>query len=226
MTAKVIEALESIKSLDMFEDLALYFIGGTALAYYLDHRISEDIDIISTEPLDYKNIISIISSIGGEKLRDENAVALRMAGLVPDEYMLKFNLDGVKLEFFRASTPLQVSIITDVKASKYLESSLRMLDVQSIAKLKLIALLSRNKSRDLFDFKVILEKNVLSIEEILDIASQTKYKITTLESLYTYIEKVEEPKDDEVVYLDEEKPINLDFDNIKAETLNAIRNIS
>ena len=226
MTAKVIEALESIKSLDMFEDLALYFIGGTALSYYLDHRISEDIDIISTEPLDYKNIISIISSIGGEKLRDENAAALRMAGLVPDEYMLKFNLDGVKLEFFRASTPLQVNIITDAKASKYLESSLRILDVQSIAKLKLIALLSRNKSRDLFDFKVILEKNVLSIEEILDIASQTKYKITTLESLYTYIEKVEEPKDDEVVYLDEEKPINLDFDNIKAETLNAIRNIS
>ena len=226
MTAKVIEALESIKSLDMFEDLALYFIGGTALSYYLDHRISEDIDIISTEPLAYKQIISIISSIGGEKLRDENAVALRMAGLVPDEYMLKFNLDGVKLEFFRASTPLQVSIITDAKASKYLESSLRILDVQSIAKLKLIALLSRNKSRDLFDFKVILDKNVLSIEEIFDIASQTKYKITTLESLHTYIEKVEEPKDDEVVYLDEEKPINLDFDNIKAETLNAIRNIS
>jgi len=63
---------------------------GTALSYYLDHRISEDIDVISTEPLDYKKIVSIISSIGGEKLRDENAVALPMTGLVPDEYMLKF----------------------------------------------------------------------------------------------------------------------------------------
>jgi len=225
MTAKVIEALKRIMSLDVFEDPSLYFIGGTALAYYLDHRISEDIDIISKESLDYKKIIFTISSIGGEKLRDENAVALRMAGLVPDEYMLKFNLDGVKLEFFRASIPLQISIITDAKSSKYLESSLRILDAKSIAKLKLIALLLRNKSRDLFDFKVILEKNVLSIEEILDITSQTKEKITTLADLYTFIEKVEEPKDDEVVYLDEEKPINLDFDDIKAETLNAIRNI-
>jgi hypothetical protein len=189
MTAKVIEALKSIKSLDVFENPSLYFIGG-------------------------------------EKLRDENAVALRMAGLAPDEYMLKFNLDGVKLEFFRASTPLQISVITDAKSSKYLESSLCILDVKSIAKLKLIALLSRNKSRDLFDFKVILEKNVLSIEEIIDITSQTKHKLSTLESLYTFIEKVEEPKDDEVVYLDEEKPINLSFDEIKAETLNAIRNIS
>ncbi|MBA1420534.1 MAG: nucleotidyl transferase AbiEii/AbiGii toxin family protein [Epsilonproteobacteria bacterium] len=226
MTAKVIESLESIKSFNMFEDLALYFIGGTALSYYLNHRISEDIDIISTEPLPYKQIISIISSIGGEKLRDENAVALRMAGLVPYEYMLKFNLDGVKLEFFRASTPLQIRIIMDAKISKYSEASLRILDVKSIAKLKLIALLSRNKSRDLFDFKVILEKNVLSIEEILDITSQTKHKITTLEGLYTFIKKIEEPKDDEVVYLDEDRPINLDFVDIKAETLNTIKNIS
>lgn len=222
----MIEALESIKSLSMFENLELYFIGGTALSYYLDHRISEDIDITSKEPLDYKQIISIISSIGGEQLRDENAVALRMAGLVPDEYMLKFNLDGVKLEFFRASTPLQSKIIVDAKVSKYLEGNLQILDVKSIAKLKLIALLSRNKSRDLFDFRVILEENILSIEEILDITSHTKHKITTLESLYTLIEKVEEAKDDEVVYLDEEKPVNLGFDEIKAETLNAIRIIS
>jgi hypothetical protein len=222
MTARVIAALESIKSLEMFENLALYFIGGTALSYYLEHRISEDIDIISTEPLAHKKIISIILSMGGEKLRDENSVALRMAGLVPDEYMLKFNLDGVKLEFFRASTPLQIKIIKDAKASKYLEASLNILDVKSIAKLKLIALLSRNKSRDLFDFKVILEENILSTDEILDIVSRTKYKINTLESLYTFIEKKEEPKDDEVVYLDEDKPINLNFNEIKADILNII----
>jgi hypothetical protein len=224
MTARVIAALESIKSLEIFENLALYFIGGTALSYYLEHRISEDIDIISTEPLAHKEIISIILSMGGEKLRDENAVALRMAGLVPDEYMLKFNLDGVKLEFFRASTPLQIKIIKDAKASKYLEASLNILDVKSIAKLKLIALLSRNKSRDLFDFKVILEENILSTDEILDIVSRTKHKINTLESLYTFIEKKEEPKDDEVVYLDEDKPINLNFNEIKTDILNVIWN--
>jgi len=35
----------------------------------------------------------------------------------------------------------------------------------------------------------------------------------------TFIKKIEEPKDDE------DRPINLDFDDIKAETLNTIRNI-
>ena len=87
MTVKVIEALESIKSLKIFNDRSLYFIGGTALSYYLEHRISEDIDIISTEPLLYKKIVSIILDMGGKKLRDENAVALRMAGLFPDKYI-------------------------------------------------------------------------------------------------------------------------------------------
>ena len=222
MTVSVKEALKNIKSLELFNTSGLYFIGGTALAYYLDHRISEDIDIISTEPLPYKKIISIILSIGGEKLRDENAVALRMAGLVPDEYMLKFNLDGVKLEFFRASTPLQIKILKSSKFSKYLEGNLIILDVQSIAKLKLIALLSRNKSRDLFDFKVILEKKILTTTEIIEIAIQTKYKLETMENLYKFIQTIEEPKDDEVVYLDEEKPINLSFNEIKVGTLKVL----
>ena len=219
MTVKVTEALERIKSLEIFDDADLYFIGGTALSYYLVHRISEDIDIVSTKPLAHQKITSIITGMGGQKLRDENAVALRMAGLFPDEYMLKFNLDGVKLEFFRASTPLQKKIISDAVHSRYLDGSLHILDIKSIAKLKLIALLSRNKSRDLFDFKVILKKNILSVEEILDISSQMKQKLKTLESLYDFIEKLEQPKDDEMVYLDEDKPVNMTFEEIKYDTL-------
>ena len=224
MTVSVKEALERVKSLEIFNDgTGLYFIGGTALAYYLDHRISEDIDIISTERLPHKEIISMVTSIGGIKLRDENAVALRMAGLVPDEYMLKFNLDGVKLEFFRASTPLQIKILKSAKASTYLEGTLNILDVKSISKLKLIALLSRNKSRDLFDFKVMLEENILTADEILEITIQTKYQLETMDSLYTFIENIEEPKDDEVVYLDEEQPINLSFEEIKLGTLEVLK---
>ena len=44
MTANVIKALEKIQDLNLFND-DLYFIGGTALSYYINHRISEDIDI-------------------------------------------------------------------------------------------------------------------------------------------------------------------------------------
>jgi len=224
MTAKVTEALENIKSLEIFNDSHLHFIGGTALAYYLNHRISEDIDIISTEPLPYKTIIPVITGMGGHKLRDENIVALRLAGLFPDEYMLKFNFHGVKLEFFRASMPLQKQIIRNAITSKYLDANLNILDIKSIAKLKLIALLSRNKSRDLYDFKVILEKNVLTEQEILDILIEAKPNLKTLKELHSFIETLEIPNDDETVYLNEKNPINLTFEEIKVDTLTMIKN--
>jgi len=44
-----------------------------------------------------------------------------------------------------------------------------------------------------------------------------------MDSLYKLIEALKEPKDDEVVYPDEEKPINLSFDEIKVGTLKVVR---
>jgi hypothetical protein len=226
MTLNVTNALESIKSLSLFNDSSFYFIGGTALAYYLQHRISEDIDIISKQTLPYKNIIATIQSIGGRKLRDENALALRLAGLFPDEYMLKFDLHGVKLEFFKASTLMQNSIVSDATITKYCDSKLNILDVKSIAKLKLLALLSRNKSRDIFDFKTILENKILNDSEILEITSQSNKEIKSLKHFYDFISNIEQPKDDEAVYLDEDKPINLTFEEIKENTLSVMKSWS
>lgn len=77
------------------------FTGGTALAYYLSHRISEDIDIVSSKSLEHRKIIPNITALGAIKLQDENVTALRIARLFPDEYMIKFVLDNVKLEFFK-----------------------------------------------------------------------------------------------------------------------------
>ena len=102
MTVNVQNVLNKINNNEIFND-KLYFVGGTALAYYLNHRISEDIDIVSANTLKYKQIIPNIMSLGATKLQDENVSALRMAGLFPDEYMIKFVLDNVKLEFFQAN---------------------------------------------------------------------------------------------------------------------------
>ena len=99
MTANVKQVLQKIANNEIFND-ELYFTGGTALAYYLNHRISEDIDIVSSSKLNHIAIISQMSSLGAMKIKDEHETALRMAGLFPDEYMIKFVLDDVKIEFF------------------------------------------------------------------------------------------------------------------------------
>ena len=222
MTANVITLLEQIKELDIFESHPLYFVGGTALTYYLEHRISEDIDIISAAPLPHRQITNAIVALGGTKLKDANAMALRLAGLFPDEHMLKFNLHGIKLEFFAASTPLQKEIVKTASVQPYQKGKLQIIDLTSIAKLKLIALLNRRKSRDLFDFKTVLENDTLTKEQILEIGSKAIKEIDSFSSFCDFIENMQVAEDDEMVYLDEKDPKPLDWDEIHKEVLSLL----
>lgn len=213
MTVDVTAVLEKIKELDIFED-ELYFVGGTALSYYINHRVSEDIDIVSPKILKYENIIPFMQGLGAKKIEDENVFALRLAGLFADEYILKFILDDVKIEFFCANRAIQKEILKDTKFLNYNGSKLKVLDVKGIAKLKLVAFFLRDKTRDLFDFGAILENKIISTNDILLIAKELK-NISTKDELIKFIVNKKEPKDDESVYLDEKDRVNLSFEEIK-----------
>jgi len=221
MTANVIKTLKKIQGLDLFNE-DLYFIGGTALSYYINHRISEDIDIVSACSLKHKEMISLMLSIHANKIKDENVFALRLAGLFPDEHILKFNLDGVKIEFFKASRTIQLEILQQSSFTQYENSNIKILDLKSISKLKIVALFSREKSRDLFDFGAILDNNILSIDEILDISIKLS-KVDSEVSLVEYISNKEEPLNDETVYLDEKEQSNLSFIEIKTKVIESMK---
>jgi predicted nucleotidyltransferase component of viral defense system len=218
MTANVKKAIEKIYNNNIFDD-ELYFIGGTALAYYLNHRISEDIDIVSISSLKYKVIIPSMSLLGAIKLQDENVTALRIAGLFPDEYMLKFIIDDVKLEFFQANRAIQKEILKESTFTNFENSKLKILDLKSTVKLKLVALIMRNKSRDLFDFGAILEHKVVDIHEILELFSKLDSDIKSIDDIASYINSKKEPKEDEAVYLNEESRIDLSFQEIKDKVI-------
>lgn len=206
MTSSVINVLNKIKELGIFED-ELYFVGGTALSFYINHRVSEDIDIASPKVLKYKNINPIMQSLGAKKVEDENVFVLRLAGLFPDEYILKFILDDVKIEFFYANRTIQKEILKNVEFINYDKSKLKILDIKQIAKLKLVAFFQRDKARDLFDFGAILENRLISFDDILLIAKELK-NISS--------------KDDETVYLDEKNRVNLSFGEIKKDVIKKI----
>ena len=196
----------------------LYFIGGTALSYFINHRISEDIDIVSPKTLNYKRIIPLMSTIGAKKVDDENIMSLRLAGLFPDEYILKFILDDVKIEFFFANRPIQKQILKELTFTNYENSNLKILDLKLIVSLKLVALLQRDKSRDLFDFGSILDNDIMTINEILCIAKESK-NINSKEDLRNFISNKKEAKNDEAVYLDESNRLDLSFEDIKQQVL-------
>ena len=217
MTSNVISTLNKIKNLEVFKD-ELYFIGGTALSYFINHRISEDIDIVSPKTLNYKRIIPLMSTIGAKKVDDENIMSLRLAGLFPDEYILKFILDDVKIEFFFANRPIQKQILKKLTFTNYENSNLKILDLKLIVSLKLVALFQRDKSRDLFDFGSILDNDIMTINEILYIAKESK-NINSKENLINFISNKKEAKNDEAVYLDESNRLDLSFEDIKQQVL-------
>ena len=217
MTSNVISTLNKIKNLEVFKD-ELYFIGGTALSYFINHRISEDIDIVSPKTLNYKRIIPLMSTIGAKKVDDENIMSLRLAGLFPDEYILKFILDDVKIEFFFANRPIQKQILKELTFTNYENSNLKILDLKLIVKLKLVALFQRDKSRDLFDFGSILDNDIMTINEILYIAKESK-NINSKENLINFISNKKKAKNDEAVYLDESNRLDLSFEDIKQQVL-------
>ena len=221
MTANVKQVLQKIYNNDIFND-ELYFTGGTALAYYLNHRISEDIDIVSSSKLNHIAIISQMSTLGATKIKDEHETALRMAGLFPDEYMIKFLLDDVKIEFFQANRPIQQEILSKMTFNNFEGSKLKILDVKSVAKLKIIALIMRDKSRDLFDFGAILKHNVLSEDEIIELFSKVDDKLNSLESIVNFIKGKIEPHDDEAVYLSETDKIDLTFKEIQNSVIKSL----
>jgi len=218
MTVNVERAIEKIYNSDIFNE-ELYFVGGTALSFYLNHRISEDIDIVSSSTLNYKNIIPSMSVLGAKQVRDENATALKMAGLFPNEYIIKFVLDNVKVEFFQANRAIQREILSNASFTNFENSKLKMLDVKSIAKLKIVALIMRDKSRDLFDFGAILEHDVLTENEIIELFSKIENAIKSTYDIINFIKSKKEPMDDESVYLNETYKIDLTFEDIKKEII-------
>ena len=221
MTANVKQVLQKIYNNEIFND-ELYFTGGTALAYYLNHRISEDIDIVSSSKLNHIAIISQMSTLGATKIKDEHETTLRMAGLFPDEYMIKFVLDDVKVEFFQANRPIQQEILSKVTFNNFEDSTLKILDVKSVAKLKIIALIMRDKSRDLFDFGAILEHNILSADEIIELFSKVDDKLNSLDNIINFIDGKTEPHDDEAVYLSETDKINLTFKEVQNSVIKSL----
>ncbi len=168
MTKEIKNLLEKIAHSDIFERYPLYFIGGTALSTYLNHRISYDVDITSQEILLTSAIKAFAYSIKATHIPDPRASTFRInSGKNLEDYYLKFMVDGVKLEFSHFDDELRQNILRNADKHPYIKNSkLKILSLEDIITLKAIALFGRQKSRDLFDMAIILEQSLISMEEL------------------------------------------------------------
>ena len=166
-----------------------YFIGGSALSFYLNHRISYDIDLISTKKLDFNKLLALNIKLDGRFIPDKDESVFRInTGEDLKEYKMMFNINGIKVEFFYPNDPVRAAILEKYKNDFELLEGVKVLSLNGVAELKLLALLRRNKIRDLFDVFVLLDKNILNIDTI--------DRYTAMEYNKTFIEYIESFKDD------------------------------
>lgn len=205
MTNEIKTFLETIKAHPIFEQHPFFFVGGTALSAYLNHRVSYDIDIASTCKLPVSAIKAFAFAIGARAIADKNAAAFRInTGEEIENYHLKFMVNGIKLEFSCFRSPLQSAILDNAASSPYNDvSTLKILDLKDIIALKIYALFNRQKTRDLFDASIILEKNLLDIGELERIYSYVREGNSSIREYIASFKAVDDDGDNSLDFLAE-----------------------
>jgi hypothetical protein len=154
-------------------------VGGTALAIYYHHRLSEDLDFFikhSTLEQSRKSLLSMMQQL---EERGFNVVKIR-----EDERNLDFEIFGVKVTFFASGIQ---SLKDEVQSYRCIEIA----TVDTIIAMKMDAIINyRTRSRDFYDIYTISKEKNSSIFEMLDIYNRYK-KTKTKESelLHRFFEK-------------------------------------
>jgi len=170
--------LESFSHIDLFDKHQAILIGGTALAYYLGHRESFDLDICfpSSDTLPKLDFLESFEEV--IPLEFDKAVidtAINEGGDIT-EAMQRYIINGVKVDFVinPSSNIYEIEILQNDRSTQL--GTMRIASVDSIFKLKVLLLLDRNKIRDLYDVVYMLKHCGFSGKDLIE--TITHYRIT------------------------------------------------
>lgn len=158
MLEKTKNVLDIIANNQLFKDHDIRFVGGTALSYLINHRLSEDLDFAMLE-LCKDEIEGMMRSYGAIKVEHSNTAIdyAHNEGAELDTYHLKYLVSGVKVEFFVPPfNVLEKDIWISEPTIKYQEKYLKIASFQTIMYMKTMAFWNRKKYRDLFDIHYVL----------------------------------------------------------------------
>jgi len=191
--------LKMVKECNFLDKYVL--VGGSALALYVCHRKSEDLDFFTyDDSFDKKEIFEYIQEF-------ENKEVLHQS----DE-QIDVLLDGVKVTFFNAKW----KFLKPQKIAKFNLSSL-----ESISAMKVNVMFLRAKYRDYYDL-YFLVKEGMSLKEIFEhsknIVEGINFKLFAIALLY-----IDDIEDDNIEYLEPQETISKekirDFFQVKLDRL-------
>ncbi|MHB8291010.1 MAG: nucleotidyl transferase AbiEii/AbiGii toxin family protein, partial [bacterium] len=166
---KAINLLNEIQNYPVFKDYTL--IGGTALAIYLDHRESEDLDFITQSgKLGKTNINFFINSLEKKgfnikKIYDEAGyMDFTEGGDNIDDYQQIYEINGVKVSFF-VTPNLTVQNILNKDMPNIIAGNVKVAQIDTIFQLKCDIISQRNKLRDYYDIYYLIKNKKCDLKE-------------------------------------------------------------
>jgi predicted nucleotidyltransferase component of viral defense system len=159
MTERICELLPLIRHHTLFEIHDFRLVGGTALAYHLDHRLSEDLDFCLTGALPLDAIESFIEECVMQFGMDQVEYIEPTQAMIDDfliggdrveNYLQTWIVKGVKLQFFDGSANLGTrDFFRDDHFT--MQGSIKIASLDTIFKMKSLMFYKRTKARDLYD---------------------------------------------------------------------------
>ena len=151
---------ELLKTIMQDESLKIFnLVGGTALALYMGHRKSIDLDLFSQQPFDTNDLEKYLNDTYGFIVLNPDRKS--RATLIGD-------INGIKVDFISYDYPLVNPVIV--------KEGIRLFSIQDIAAMKLTAISqSGNRLKDFVDIAFLSTK--ISLIEMLN-AFEIKYPKT------------------------------------------------
>jgi len=173
-----------IKECDFLEKYVL--VGGSALAMYLCHRKSEDLDFFTYEDsFDKKEIFEYIQNFKNKEIINQTTKQIDLL------------LNGVKVTFFNANW----KFLKPKKIKKF-----NLATIKSISAMKVNTIFLRAKYRDYYDL-YFLVKNEIDLKEIFEysknIIDGVTFKLFAIALVY-----IEDIEDDNIRHLEPKEQIS------------------
>lgn len=139
LPARTLAALKKIMQVAVLSDRIL--VGGTGLALYKGHRLSIDIDLFSSDPIDSFLIVSELESIGQVSVLTTTNISLHLI------------FDEVKVDIVKYGYDWIRPVVR--------EDGIRLASVEDIGAMKLAAVTNRGSKKDFYDIHFLLQEYTL-----------------------------------------------------------------
>ena len=225
MLKKTKAVLDLLAKDTFFKDTDVRFVGGTALSFLINHRLSEDLDFAMLE-LPKEAINSIMSRYGGIKRKHSDLIidyALNDGEDIED-YHIMFDLNGVKIDFFVPPFNMKEKAIWENNpCTIYEDTNIQIASFETIFYMKTMAFWNRKKYRDIYDIYFVLSKNINGYTAKKFIEEYIGFNITfTKEDMQMKIQSTaefHEKQNDEGINTLVDKPMSYEWYRNKIEKM-------